>query len=150
MSAIDELYQEMIIEHNRNPRNFRTIEAATHTAEGFNPICGDHFHVYLTVDAEGRIQDIAFEGKGCAISKASASMMTQILKGKTETEARELFDQFHKLATGELDPNQQAKDVGKLAVFSGVSKFPARVKCAVLSWHTMSSALDHVKVISTE
>ncbi len=150
MSAIDELYQEMIIEHNRNPRNFRMIEAATHTAEGFNPICGDHFHVYLTVDAEGRIEDIAFEGKGCAISKASASMMTQILKGKTETEARELFDQFHKLATGELHPNQQAKDVGKLAVFSGVSKFPARVKCAVLSWHTMSSALDHVKVISTE
>ncbi|MDA0323299.1 MAG: SUF system NifU family Fe-S cluster assembly protein [Verrucomicrobia bacterium] len=150
MSAIDELYQEMIIEHNRNPRNFRTIDDATHTAEGFNPICGDHFHVYLTVDAEGRIEDIAFEGKGCAISKASASMMTQILKGKTETEARELFDQFHKLATGELDPDQQGKDLGKLAVFSGVSKFPARVKCAVLSWHTMSSALDHVKVISTE
>lgn len=150
MSAIDELYQQMIIDHNRKPRNFRAIDSATHTAEGFNPICGDHFHVYLIVDSEGHIEDIAFDGKGCAISKASASMMTQILKGKTEAEARALFDQFHKLATGELKPDNQEHDLGKLAVFSGIWKFPARVKCAVLSWHAMSSALDDVKVVSTE
>lgn len=150
MSAIDELYQEMIIDHNRSPKNFRAIDDATHQAEGFNPICGDHYHIYLVLDDDGRIQDLAFEGKGCAISKASASMMTQALKGKTEEEARTIIREFQGLATGKLKPDSDSHALGKLSVFSGIWKFPARVKCAVLAWHTTQSALDHVKVVSTE
>ena len=150
MTAIDELYQQVIIEHNRKPRNFRRIENPTHTAEGFNPICGDHFHVYLVVGDDGSIEDVAFDGKGCAISKASASMMTQALVGKTEADARQLFEQFTALAKGDLNPEADENLLGKLAVFSGIWKFPARVKCAVLAWHTAASALDKIDVVSTE
>ena len=150
MSAKDELYQEMIIDHNRHPRNFRRMDDATHQAEGFNPVCGDHYTVFLKIGADGVIQDAAFDGKGCAISKSSASLMTQALKGRTEQEARALFDRFHKLAVGDVPPGSPDPALGKLAVFSGISKYPARVKCAVLSWHAMHSALDRVTVVSTE
>lgn len=150
MTAIDELYQQVILEHNRKPRNFRRIENPTHAAEGFNPICGDHFHIYLVVGDDGSIEDVAFDGKGCAISKASASMMTQALVGKTEADARQLFEQFTALAKGDLNPEADENLLGKLAVFSGIWKFPARVKCAVLAWHAAASALDKVDVVSTE
>jgi nitrogen fixation NifU-like protein len=140
----------MIIDHNRHPKNCRRMDDATHEAEGFNPICGDHYTVYLKIGADGVIEDAAFDGKGCAISKASASMMTQALKGKSEAAARAMFEQFHKLAVGDAAPGDADPALGKLAVFSGISKYPARVKCAVLSWHAMHSALDHVKVVSTE
>jgi nitrogen fixation NifU-like protein len=150
MSALDELYQQVIIEHNRKPRNFRVIENATYVAEGFNPICGDHFHIYIVVGDDGCIEDVAFDGKGCAISKASASMMTQALIGKSEIEARQLFAEFNSLAKGDLDPDKDDNTLGKLAVFSGIWKFPARVKCAVLAWHTATSALDEVDIVSTE
>jgi nitrogen fixation protein NifU and related proteins len=150
MSARDELYQQMIIDHNRHPRNCRRMDDATHEAEGFNPICGDHYTVYLKIGTDGVIEDAAFDGKGCAISKASASMMTQALKGRTEAAARAMFEEFHKLAVGETPADGAAATLGKLTVFSGISKYPARVKCAVLSWHAMHSALDHVNVVSTE
>src|ERR1700688_1551769 len=146
----DELYQQTILEHNRSPRNFKKLEGATHAAEGYNPLCGDHLWVYMKVNAGGIIEEAAFEGSGCAISKASASMMTTALKGKTIAEANLLFDEFHKLAIGELKPDQQPNHLGKLTVFSGIWQYPARVKCAVLSWHTMHGALEKTKTVSTE
>src|SRR5208282_3536460 len=115
----DELYQQTILEHNRFPRNFKKLEGATHVAEGYNPLCGDHLWVFVKVNSSGVIEDAAFEGSGCAISKASASMMTMALKGKTTQEADLLFDEFHKLAIGELNPDQQLNHLGKLPVFSG-------------------------------
>jgi nitrogen fixation NifU-like protein len=145
-----DLYQEVILEHNKKPRNFRKIEHPTHHAEGYNPLCGDHLHVYLTVGANNIIDDVSFEGDGCAISKASASMMTSTLKGKTVQEAETLFEQFHRLIKGELNPEKDSNILGKLAIFSGVWHFPARVKCASLSWHTMHGALNKEKSISTE
>ena len=141
MSALRELYQETILDHNKNPRNFRRMNDATHSVEGYNPLCGDHYTVYVKLDND-RIVDVAFEGAGCAISKASASVMTSTLKGMTKTEAERLFDDFHKLVTGELDPAGQIDHLGKLAAFAGVSEFPARVKCASLAWHTMRTALE--------
>ena len=146
----DELYQQTILEHNRNPRNFNKLEGATHVAEGYNPLCGDHLWVYVTVNAQNVIESAAFEGSGCAISKASASMMTTALKGKTVDEANVLFDEFHKLVIGELKPDVQENHLGKLAVFSGIWQYPSRVKCASLSWHTMHGALQKQKTISTE
>jgi nitrogen fixation NifU-like protein len=145
-----DLYQEVIIEHNKKPRNFRKIEKPTHDAEGYNPLCGDHLHVYLSVDNQNIIQDVSFEGDGCAISKASASLMTTTLKGKTMKEAETLFEQFHKLIKGELNPEKEPNVLGKLAIFSGIWHFPARVKCASLSWHTMHGALQKEKSVSTE
>ncbi len=145
-----DLYQEVILEHNKKPRNFRKIEHPTHEAEGYNPLCGDHLHVYLTVGPNNIIEDVAFVGDGCAISKASASMMTTTLKGKTIQEAETLFDQFHRLIKGELNPDKDKNILGKLAIFSGIWHFPARVKCASLSWHTMHGALKKEKTISTE
>lgn len=146
-----ELYQEVIIEHNKSPRNFRKIPAATHEAEGYNPLCGDHLHVYVHVQDPGEvIDDVSFEGDGCAISKASASLMTTSLKGKTREEANVLFDQFHRLITGELHPDRDPNALGKLTVFSGIWHFPARVKCASLCWHTMKGALEKVKTVTTE
>ena len=135
------LYQEVIIDHSKQPRNFRKFEDATGTAEGFNPLCGDHLTVYVKL-AGGVIEDIAFQGNGCAISKASASLMTTALKGKTEAEAMALFGHVHTLLT--VGPNGAVKpeDVGKLAVLSGVWEFPSRVKCATLAWHTLRSALE--------
>ena len=151
MNVTDELYQQVILEHNKKPRNFRKLENPTHAAEGFNPLCGDHYHVFLSVDEEGKIAEVTFEGSGCAISKASASMMTQALLGKTTEQAHELFEQFHKLVVGELKPGEEENDLGKLAVFAGIWKYPTRVKCAALSWHTMNGALKkNQDPISTE
>jgi nitrogen fixation NifU-like protein len=146
----NELYQQVILEHNKKPRNFRKIEHPTHFAEGYNPLCGDHLNVYLTVNKQGVIDDVSFEGSGCAISKASASMMTGSLKGKTLKESEELFQQFHKLVVGELNPGRDPNALGKLAIFSGIWQFPSRVKCATLSWHTMHGALRNTKAVSTE
>jgi nitrogen fixation NifU-like protein len=150
MSDLRDLYQDVILEHSKAPRNYRQQPAANHKAEGFNPLCGDHFTVFITLDGD-TIQDISFQGSGCAISKASASMMTQKLKGKTKAEAEELFNRFHNLVTGHpgTDPNAEA-ELGKLEVFSGVSEFPVRVKCATLAWHTLNAALEGKQEISTE
>ena len=138
MSATDEMYQSVIIDHDRSPRNFRQINAPSHHAEGHNPLCGDNVVVELQVGEDGRIADIAFQGSGCAISRASASMMTATLKGKTTDEARELFGRFHALLTGkQID----AASLGKLVVFKGVGEFPMRVKCATLAWHAMKEAI---------
>jgi len=145
---LNELYQEVIVDHSSRPRNFGKMERAGRTVEGFNPLCGDKISLYLSMDQEV-IQDIRFEGQGCAISKASASMMTVALKGRTRSEAQGLFQHFQQMVmTGEF----QEEGVGNLAVFSGVHKFPARVKCAVLSWHAASSALQEKPetVVSTE
>lgn len=138
MSELDELYQQVILDHNKSPRNFRIMEDASHKAEGYNPLCGDEVTVYLKLEG-GVIRDIAFRGSGCAISKASASMMTAELKGKTKAEAKELFENVHRMLTGEPD---SANRLGKLVILSGVCKFPARVKCASLAWHTVNSAVD--------
>jgi nitrogen fixation protein NifU and related proteins len=137
---LGDLYQEIILEHSKAPRNYRKPATANQEAEGYNPLCGDRCTVYLDVE-NGAIKDIGFQGSGCAISRASASMMTQALKGKSKAEAAQLFDQFHRLVTGEKEAVAKAEELGKLAVFAGVSKFPARVKCATLAWHTLQSAL---------
>jgi nitrogen fixation protein NifU and related proteins len=138
MSDLDELYQQVILDHNKSPRNFRTIEDASHKAEGYNPLCGDQVTVYVKLEG-GVIQDVAFQGSGCAISKASASIMTAELKGKTRAQAKELFENVHKMLTGDPD---SADRLGKLVILSGVCKFPARVKCATLAWHTVNTALN--------
>ena len=149
MSEISDLYQQVILDHNRQPRNFRKIEAAHHQAEGYNPLCGDQLTVYMQLDG-GVIQDISFEGSGCAISKASASLMTTALKGRTVAQARALFAGFHALVTGAQEAPEPV-ELGKLAVFAGVREFPVRVKCASLAWHTMRAALEGEQVpITTE
>jgi len=149
MADLRELYQEVILEHSKAPRNYRELATASHRAEGCNPLCGDHFTVYLSVEGDS-IRDISFQGSGCAISKASASMMTQSVKGKTRAEAETLFDRFHKLVTGQLANGRRA-ELGKLAVFSGVSEFPVRVKCATLAWHALHAALrGKHETVSTE
>lgn len=147
----NELYQQVILEHNKKPRNFHAIENPSYHAEGYNPLCGDHLHVYLKVNPENVIEDISFIGDGCAISRASASMMTASLKGKNIGEAKEFFEQFHKLIIGELKPDRDPNILGKLAIFSGIWQYPARAKCATLAWHTMKGALDQdQKPVSTE
>lgn len=147
MSELRELYQETILEHSRKPRNFGILDPASHKAEGYNPLCGDHYTVFLDVK-DGAIHNVSFEGSGCAISKASASMMTQVLKGKTTAEADALFTQFHDLVTGH---GGSPEDMGKLAAFGGVSEFPLRVKCATLAWHTLRAALrGDQQAVSTE
>jgi nitrogen fixation NifU-like protein len=134
-----DLYQDVILDHNRRPRNFGELPGANRRAEGHNPLCGDRVAVFVEVDAAGdRIRDIAFQGSGCAISTASASLMTEALKGRTVAEARELFEGFHDLVTTGGDPEA----LGKLAVFSGVREYPIRVKCATLAWHAVQAALD--------
>jgi len=149
MPDLRELYQEVILEHNKAPRNYREMETANHTAEGYNPLCGDHFTVYLDLEDDS-IRDISFQGSGCAISKASASLMTQSVRGKTRAEAEILFNQFHKLVTGQ-PANGSRADLGKLAVFSGVSEFPVRVKCATLAWHALHAAMrGKQETVSTE
>ena len=145
-----ELYQQMILSHNKNPKNFREIECPTHHADGHNPLCGDSISVYLILDDQGIIEDISFQGSGCAISKSAASMMTEKLIGKSEAEAQELFDQFHQLVTGKLKPDGDEHNLGKLTIFSGIWEYPARVKCASLSWHTMKAALENEGQASTE
>lgn len=136
-----ELYQQVILDHNKAPRNFRKIEDASNFAEGYNPLCGDNVTVYIKIDENNVIQDISFQGSGCAISKASASLMTSILKGKSVEEAEKLFNNFHDLVTDKLGDKPNLENLGKLAVFAGVREFPARVKCASLAWHTMINAL---------
>jgi nitrogen fixation NifU-like protein len=148
--SLNELYQNVILEHNRSPRNYRPLEATDRKAEGHNPLCGDRLTVWVRLGDDGVIQDASFQGSGCAISRASASLMTSAVKGRTREEAEELFGRFHRLVTGALDP-AEAETLGKLAVFSGVSEFPIRVKCASLSWHTLKAALDAPgRLVSTE
>jgi nitrogen fixation NifU-like protein len=148
MAELRDLYQEVILEHSKVPRNYREMPDADHKAEGFNPLCGDRFTVFLHLEGDA-IRDISFQGSGCAISKASASMMTQQLKGKTRDDAEKLFGKFHGLVTGVEHPSEG--EMGKLAVFSGVSEFPARVKCATLAWHTLQAALEGKQdAVSTE
>ena len=141
MSELRELYQEVILDHNKNPRNFKKLEIHSHHANGHNPLCGDKLELFIDV-ADDVINDIAFVGSGCAISTSSASLMTQFLKGKTIKETRIYFDHFHDLVTGKEIEEDQLDGLGKLAVFAGVQEFPARVKCASLSWHTLMNALD--------
>lgn len=147
MSELGDLYQEVILEHSKHPRNFRKMETANRQAEGYNPLCGDHYTIFLDID-EGAIRDISFQGSGCAISKASASMMSQVLKSKTTAQASELFDKFHDVVTGAQVGD--ATNLGKLAVFAGVAGFPTRIKCATLAWHTLHAALQGKQVASTE
>jgi nitrogen fixation NifU-like protein len=139
MAASEEMYQAVIIEHARSPRNYQPLPAPSHHCDGRNPLCGDEVSLDLAIDAEGRITDVGFQGQGCAISKASASMMTAAIKGKTVAEARELFARFHALVMGE--PTDE-KALGKLVVFKGVAAYPMRVKCATMAWHVMMEALD--------
>ena len=149
MSELNDLYQEVILDHNKNPRNFRELETATQTADGNNPLCGDALRVYVEME-DDKVKDVAFKGSGCAISKASASMMTQTVKGKTRAEAEVLFDEFHRMVTGELDADADENNLGRLKIFAGVLEFPARVKCASLSWHTLHAALGGEEAVSTE
>ena len=149
MSELNDLYQEVILDHNKNPRNFREITDANYQADGHNPLCGDALKVYLKVEND-TVTDVAFKGSGCAISKASASMMTQAVKGKTKTEADELFTEFRAMVMGELDIEADENNLGKLKIFAGVLEFPARVKCASLSWHTVHAALNGEEIASTE
>jgi nitrogen fixation NifU-like protein len=145
-----ELYQEVILDHNKSPRNYREMEASTQDAEGYNPLCGDTIHIFLKVD-NGIVSDVSFQGSGCAISKASASLMTSAIKGKTKEEAEDIFKNFQDLITGNLGENPDIDKLGKLAVFAGVQEFPVRVKCASLAWHTMRAALDKKqKKVTTE
>jgi nitrogen fixation protein NifU and related proteins len=141
-AELKELYQQVILDHNKSPRNFREMGNATQHAEGYNPLCGDHIDVYLLIE-DGVVKDVSFKGEGCAISKASASLMTQILKGKTKEEAEKLFAKFHDLVTGKLGENPEIDELGKLAVLAGVQEFPVRVKCASLAWHTMMNTLHN-------
>ena len=151
MADLRGLYQEVILDHSKKPRNYRVLENADHHAEGYNPLCGDRVTVYLKIE-NGRISDVSFQGSGCAISTSSASLLTETLKGKTLDEADALFEKFHALVTGETNGNRpEDPSLGKLAVFSGVAEFPVRVKCATLAWHTLRSALKgEEKPVSTE
>ena len=145
MEELRELYQQVILDHNRNPRNFGRIDGANRRQEGYNPLCGDHLQLHLQVGeggGEAVIEDISFEGSGCAISKASASLMTEALKGSSAAEARQLFERFHDLVTADPADAVDTSGVGKLAVFAGVREFPMRVKCATLAWHAMKAALE--------
>ena len=145
--ASDELYQEVILDHNRRPRNFRTIDQGRY-AEGYNPLCGDRLTVYLKIDGD-RIQDASFQGSGCAISKASASLMTDSIKGKTIAEAKALFERFQRLITRSAE--EPVDDLGKLSVFAGIRQYPTRVKCASLAWHTLRAAAEALdETVSTE
>jgi nitrogen fixation NifU-like protein len=149
MPELRDLYQDVILEHSKRPRNYRTLDAPNHKAEGFNPLCGDHFTVYLDVAEDGQIRDVSFQGSGCAISKASASIMTQAVKGKRIEEAQTLFEKFHRVVTGKN--GSEAEDLGKLAAFAGVSEYPVRVKCATLAWHALRAALEgEQQAVSTE
>lgn len=150
MSRANELYQQVILDHNKNPRNYRAIPEAVHVCEGHNPLCGDHITVYLDVAEDNTIADVAFQGNGCAISKASASMMTAFLKGRKVEEARQVFQEFHDMVRGEMDPETQENHLGKLVLFKGVREYSSRIKCASLAWHAMMGALDKQGIASTE
>ncbi len=150
MDDLRELYQEVILDHGKHPRNFRTPDDATAEAHGNNPLCGDQLTVYIKTGADGLVEDVAFIGRGCAISVASASMMTELVKGKTEAEARAIFETFHGMCTGEGDEGDVGEDLDKLKVLSGVRDFPTRVKCATLPWHTLVAALAGDSEVTTE
>jgi nitrogen fixation NifU-like protein len=141
-----ELYQEMILDHNKNPRNFGKLEDADQSAEGYNPLCGDHYWFHVRFDGD-TVVEVKFEGAGCAISKSSASVMTSIVKGKSKEEVEEIFQRFRDMITGEKEPDES---LGKLAAFSGVCEHPSRIKCAILPWHTMHSAMQGETKASTE
>ncbi len=147
MSDLSDLYQEVILDHNRRPRNFGVLADATHHAEGYNPLCGDRLSLFLKLDGDV-ITDVAFEGSGCAISKASASLMTDSLKGRDVAAARALFDRFHRMVT--TAPDGEVEDLGKLSALAGVREFPVRVKCASLAWHTLKAALERAAKTTTE
>jgi len=147
MSDLTDLYQEVILDHNKRPRNFGVLADANHSADGYNPLCGDKVHLSLRVD-DDIVTNVAFQGSGCAISKASASMMTDSIKGRSVAEARDLFARFHQMVT--TPPDQPTEDLGKLSALSGVREFPVRVKCASLAWHTLKAALDREPITSTE
>lgn len=146
-SATQNLYQEMILEHNKNPRNFRAIENTQNQAKGHNPLCGDSYTVYMTIADDGIISDVSFTGTGCAISKASASLMTTALKGKKIDDAEKFIALFHDMVTGKSAPDSS---LGKMVVLEGVKKYPARVKCAALSWHAARAAMNKTGIVSTE
>ncbi len=144
------LYEQVILEHNKKPRNFREMPDATRKLEGFNPLCGDHFTLYVKLNGD-IVEDVSFSGAGCAISKSSASVMTTLIKGKTIREAEQLFATFHKMVTAPPDAPVDEESVGRLAVFAGVREFPVRIKCATLAWHTLLSILDGKdSAVSTE
>ena len=147
MSDLSDLYQEVILDHNRRPRNFHALEGASHSAEGYNPLCGDRLTLYLKLNGD-TIEEVSFEGAGCAISKASASMMTDALKGRSVAEASALFERFHRMVT--TPPSEPVEDLGKLSALAGVREFPVRVKCASLAWHTLKAALNRERRTSTE
>ena len=150
LEQIRDLYQEVVFDHNRNPRNFRVMEDANRTIEGFNPLCGDRITLYVKV-RDGVIEDVSCQGNGCAISTATASLMTEIVKGQTETEAEHLFDVFHRITTGKDGDDVNLDEIGKLAVLAGVRAYPARVKCATLAWHSLQAALKNEgAAVSTE
>jgi nitrogen fixation NifU-like protein len=150
LDQIRELYQEVVFDHNRNPRNFRVMEDANRRIEGYNPLCGDRITLYVKVDGDGVIEDVSFQGSGCAISTASASLMTEIVRGRTEDEAQHLFEIFHRITTGR-DDTVNLEEIGKLAVLAGVRAYPARVKCATLPWHSLQAALrNEAESVSTE
>ncbi|MCZ6695839.1 MAG: SUF system NifU family Fe-S cluster assembly protein [Acidobacteria bacterium] len=148
MTDLTDLYQEVILDHNRRPRNFHNMSGENQRAEGFNPLCGDRLTVYLHLDGD-IVSDISFEGSGCAISKASASLMTESLKGKSRAEAETMFRTFHDLVTGGGGETPATDRLGKLVVFSGVRDFPVRVKCATLAWHTLMAALRNSQKVAT-
>lgn len=150
MADLNELYQQVILDHNKSPRNFRVLEAPTITQLGHNPLCGDQLTLYLQCEGDV-VKDVGFQGSGCAISKASASMMTTMVKGKTRAEVETMFDEFTRMVKGELDPETEPNHLGRLKIFAGVRQFPARVKCASLSWHTVQAALLETHgAVSTE
>tara|TARA_B100001123_G_C15054769_1_gene925083 strand:- start:434 stop:892 length:459 start_codon:yes stop_codon:yes gene_type:complete len=152
MSYDNELYQQVILDHNRKPRNFHVIENANHSCHGINPLCGDDITVYMNVDeGAGKINEVSFQGSGCAICKASTSLMTVFLKGKSVEEARQIKEEFHKMILGELDPERNEHRLGKLTLFMGIREYPSRTKCASLAWHTLVGALDKkFEGVSTE
>lgn len=150
MSELRELYQEMVLDHNSKPRNFKEIEDATHTIEGYNPLCGDHITLYIKM-RDDTIEDIGFQGTGCAISRASASMMTEQMEGMSKEEALELFRSFHGMVTGRSNGHMEEEDLGDLEVLAGIAEFPSRIKCATLAWHSLRSALGgKSEQVSTE
>jgi nitrogen fixation NifU-like protein len=142
MDSLRELYQETILGHNKKPRNFGVLEDATHRASGHNPLCGDQLTLYARVSDSGTLDEVTFEGTGCAISRASASLMTDFVKGKSIADVQSDFDRFHELVTSAIDSEAKTQDLGKLAVFAGVREYPMRVKCATLAWHALRSALE--------
>jgi len=150
MSQANELYQQVILDHNRTPRNFRPMPEATHVCQGFNPLCGDNITVFARVDANQLLEDLSFQGSGCAICKASSSLMTTQLKGKPISEAKELFGEFHEMVKGNLNPETAPNHLGKLKLFEGVKEYSSRIKCATLAWHALMGALDRKESTSTE